>query len=56
MINCAENFSEGLKWSSVAPACLLNFLAFLCAVRQMAALYGTALSSLIVSTVGVLYC
>lgn len=26
MINCAENFSEGLKWSSVAPACLLNFL------------------------------
>lgn len=53
MINCAENFSEGLKWSSVAPVCLLNFLTFLRAERQMAALYGTALSSLIVNIVAV---
>lgn len=53
MINCAENFAEGLKWSSVASVCLLNFLTFLCAERKMAALYGTASSSLIVNTVGV---
>lgn len=46
MINCAENFSEGLKWSFAAPVCLLNFLIFLCAERQMTALCGTALSSL----------
>lgn len=25
MINCAENFPEGSKWSCVAPICLLNF-------------------------------
>lgn len=43
MINCAENFSEGFKWSSVEPVYLLNFLTWLCTERQMTALYRNCL-------------